>query len=258
MAGQTPIHLCDSESGDRCIVLLHGYLESMLVWDEFVPLLYKKFRVVTIDLPGHGISVVNGPCHTMEYLADTVYLALKELGVDRYTIVGHSMGGYVAAAFCKKYPQSLHSVVMLSATPNGDSEEKHAKREREIKLVEAGKKEAIASVAPSARFAAENLHRLAPYLDDMRDQVMITEDEGILAMLRGMSKREDLNDMFRASAVPQLFIFGTKDNYIPLEVAESVASAHPQAQVLWLDKSGHMGFIEERERCAEAIAEFVG
>lgn len=257
MAGKTPLHLCDSESGDRCIVLLHGYLESMLVWDEFVPLLYKQFRVVTIDLPGHGISVVNGPCHTMEYLADTVYLAMRELGVERYSIVGHSMGGYVAAAFCKKYPQSLHSVVMLSATPNGDSEEKREKREREIKLVEAGKKEALAAVAPAAGFATDNVGRFASYVDDLRDQVMITEDEGVLAMLRGMLKREDLNDMFRESAVPQLFIFGTKDNYIPLEVAELVASAHPQAKVFWLEKSGHMGFIEERERCAEAIAEFV-
>ena len=43
--------------GDNCVVLLHGYLESMLVWDEFIPLIYKSIRVVTIDIPGHGISV---------------------------------------------------------------------------------------------------------------------------------------------------------------------------------------------------------
>ena len=59
-AGDTPVHVCDSEKGDRCAVLLHGYLESMLVWDDFVPYLYKQVRVITLDLPGHGISVVKG------------------------------------------------------------------------------------------------------------------------------------------------------------------------------------------------------
>ena len=58
MAGPTALHVCDSEKGDRCVVLLHGYLESLLVWEEFIPLLYKKVRVVTLDLPGHGTLVL--------------------------------------------------------------------------------------------------------------------------------------------------------------------------------------------------------
>ena len=56
-AGDTPVHVCDSEKGDRCAVLLHGYLESMLVWDDFVAYLYKKVSVNTIDLAGKGIWV---------------------------------------------------------------------------------------------------------------------------------------------------------------------------------------------------------
>ena len=43
-AGDTPVHVCDSEKGDRCAVLLHGYLESMLVWDDFVPYLYSQIQ----------------------------------------------------------------------------------------------------------------------------------------------------------------------------------------------------------------------
>ena len=69
MAGDTALHICDSERGERCVVLLHGYLESLLVWESFVPLLYKEVRVVTLDLPGHGISVVRGQTHAMEWLA---------------------------------------------------------------------------------------------------------------------------------------------------------------------------------------------
>ena len=50
MAGSTPMHIADSQRGDKCVVLLHGYLESMLVWDEFAALLKESVRVVTIDL----------------------------------------------------------------------------------------------------------------------------------------------------------------------------------------------------------------
>ncbi len=256
MAGGTPLHLCDSESGERCIVLLHGYLESMLVWDDFIPLLYKEVRVVTIDLPGHGISVVNGDCHTMAFLAETLHYALLELGIERCTLVGHSMGGYVALEFCKSYPEQLDGVVLLSSTPNGDTPEKRTNREREIKLVAAGKKEALSAVAPAAGFAEQNRHRLAPYIADLQDQVMITEDEGILALLRGMMEREDQNQMLQSSAVKQLFIFGEKDNYLPLEAAQSIAQANPQASVLYLENSGHMGFIEEPQKCAQALLEF--
>ncbi|MBQ7964192.1 MAG: alpha/beta hydrolase, partial [Alistipes sp.] len=57
--------------------------------------------------------------------------------------------------------------------------------------------------------------------------------------------------------VPQLFILGKKDGYIPVEVAEEIVANHPQAQVAWLEESGHMGFIEEPEVCAEALLKFV-
>ncbi len=259
MAGSTAVHLCDSQEGEQCVVLLHGYLESMLVWDSFIPLLYKQVRVITIDLPGHGISEVKGDIHTMEFLADTVHDALVSLGVKRCTVVGHSMGGYVALAFCEKYHQMLDAVVLLSSTPNADNEEKLANREREIKLVLAGKKEALARVAPAAGFAPENRHRLTPYIDDLTEQVLITEDEGVVALLRGMMERKDQNDMLRSaevvesSKVKELFIFGEKDGYIPLEAAQKIAQDHPQASVAWLKNSGHMGFIEEPEAVAEAI-----
>ena len=226
MAGRTALHVCDSQQGERCVVLLHGYLESMFVWDDFVPLLYKRVRVVTLDLPGHGISEVRGECHSMEYLADVVRDALQALGIARCTLVGHSMGGYVALAFCERHPEMLDGLVLFSSTPNADTEEKRENRRRAIA--------------------------------DLTEQVYLTEDDGIVALLNGMIARPDRNEMLRRSPVRQLFVFGRKDEYIPAAVAEQLAAAHPQAQVVWLADSGHMGFLEEPEAAAEALLRFVG
>lgn len=258
MAGPTALHVCDSQRGDRCVVLLHGYLESMLVWEDFVPLLYKEMRVVTLDLPGHGISVVAGEEHSMEFLADTVADALRALGIGRCTVVGHSMGGYVALALCERHPELLDGVVLLSSTPNADTPEKAANRRREIELVRAGKKELIARVAPAAGFAEQNRERMRDCIEDLTEQVAVTEDGGIVALLNGMIARKDRNEMLRKSTVPALFILGRKDGYIPAEAAEAMAAAHPEAQVVWLENSGHMGFLEEPEATAAAIRAFVG
>ena len=88
MAGSTALHIADSCKGDRCVVLLHGYLESMYVWDDFLPLLTPSVRVIALDIPGHGISEVKGEVHTMDMMAATVRDMLDALGIERATLVG--------------------------------------------------------------------------------------------------------------------------------------------------------------------------
>jgi pimeloyl-ACP methyl ester carboxylesterase len=257
MAGDTPMHVADSEHGQRCVVLLHGYLESMIVWDEFVDLLKANVRVVTLDLPGHGISMINGEVHTMEYLADCVANTMNALGIDRYSVVGHSMGGYVALAMLDKYAQHLESITLLSSTTSADSEEKCDRRRREIELIKAGKKNMLARLVPHAGFAPENAKRLKDYIDDIGELILITEDEGVIAILAGMITRRDRGAQLRDSGIPHLFIFGRHDYYIPNDVAEQMAADDTSAQVLWLEHSGHMGFYEEPEACANAILNLV-
>lgn len=257
MAGSTALHIADSGVGEKCVVLLHGYLESMYVWDDFTPLLTPSVRVITVDIPGHGISEVKGEIHTMEMVADVLHEMLKTLEIEKVTMVGHSMGGYVSLAFCARYPEQLEGLVLLSSSPFPDTELKRENRRREIALVRAGKKDALARVAPEAGFAPQNRQRLKSYIDDLVECVHITEDDGIVALLGGMIERVDQNEMLRKCGVPQLFIMGKHDGYIPVEAAEEFIALNPQAQVAWLENSGHMGFIEEPEACAEALLNFV-
>lgn len=257
MAGSTPMHIADSQRGDKCVVLLHGYLESMLVWDEFVALLKESVRVVTIDLPGHGVSMVTSEVHTMEYLAECVALVMEALGIERYSVVGHSMGGYVALAMVEKHASRLESIVLLSSTTSADSQEKCDRRRREIELIKAGKKNMLARLVPHAGFAPENVQRLKDYIEDIGELILMTEDEGVIAILGGMIERKSRGELLRQSGVPHMFIFGRHDYYIPVETAEEMIAADPTARVVWLEHSGHMGFYEEPELCAQAILEMV-
>lgn len=255
--GDATVYVSDSEKGEKCVVLLHGYLESLRVWDDFVGLLTDKVRVVAIDIPGHGRSSNIAPVHTMELMADVVAGVLDALQIDKVTLVGHSMGGYISLAFCAAYAERLEGLVLLSSSPNPDTELKRENRRREIALVRAGKKDMLARVAPEAGFAEMNRDSLRRYINNLVEQVHITDDEGIVALLGGMIERKDQNEMLRNSRVRQLFIMGTHDGYILVEAAQEFIAKNPQAKVAWLDKSGHMGFIEEPEACATALLEFV-
>ena len=257
MAGETPMHVADTERGEQCVVLLHGYLESMLVWDEFVDLLKKDLRVVTLDLPGHGVSMINGEVHTMEYLADCVALTMNALGIDKYSVVGHSMGGYVALAMLDKYAKHLENITLLSSTTSADSQEKCDRRRREIELIKAGKKNTLARLVPHVGFAAQNVNRLKDYIEDIRELILISEDEGVIAILGGMIERKSRGEQLRDSGIPHLFIFGRHDYYIPQEVADEMIEQDPNAKFVWLEESGHMGFYEEPEKCAEAILNMI-
>ncbi len=257
MAGGCAVRVSDTQRGDCTVVLLHGYLESLDVWDGFTELLAPQVRVVAVDLPGHGISEVKGEVHTMEFMADTVHAAMEALGVGRAVVVGHSMGGYVALEMLRKYPETLAGLVLLHSTPNADSEKKREDRLREIRLVEGGKKELIARSFPHVGFAPQNRERLAWAVEELADQIALTEDAGIVAVLRGLAGRRDLNDAMRACGVPQLMLFGRYDEYVTAEVADEVIRSHPQARAVWLENSGHMGFVEEPAEVAGVLLSFV-
>lgn len=266
-AGDAAIRISDSgrpraregvrapHGGEMTIVLLHGYLESLDVWDDFTRLLKPHMRVVAPDLPGHGISEVVGEVHTMEFLADTVHAALEVLNVGRCVVAGHSMGGYVALEYMRKYPENLAGMILVHSVPSGDTEEKRLNREREINIVLSGKKDLLAQTVDKG-FAPENRRRFADTIADLSEMAVLSDDDGTVALLRGMGERRDMNEVMGQSSVPQLMIFGRGDEYIPADIAEKIIGDQPQARITWLEKSGHMGFVEEEEKTAETVIAF--
>ena len=125
------INYSDSGKGNT-IVLLHGYLESSEVWNGFETRLAEFFRVVSIDLPGHGLSSVYGEVHTMEFMATAVKEIVDSLNIKKVFLTGHSLGGYVALAFLELYPDNLSGYCLFHSQPFADPPAVIEKRRREI------------------------------------------------------------------------------------------------------------------------------
>ena len=238
------------------VVLLHGYLEAGEVWEPLAQKLEEQFRIISPDLPGHGDSGIRGEVHTMEFLAGAVREVIRDAGEQRVMMVGHSLGGYVTLAFVELFPELLSGYVLFHSHPHADTPEAIERRNREIAVVRAGRKNIIYPGNVSMMFARENLKSMKAELEKSKKIASRNPGEGIIAMLNGMIARPSRQYILEEGRVPLLWILGRHDLYFSPERAMRDTGLPHNAEVVILEKSGHLGFIEETDKSAGIIARF--
>lgn len=239
------------------VVLLHGYLESLEVWDGFAEKLSENFRVISPDLPGHGKSGTLGEVHSMELLSDSVIAVLDHCRADKCFVAGHSMGGYTGLAMLEKYPGRLSGLCLLHSHPFPDTKQVMNNRCREIVLVNQGKKELISRLNIPKAFASENLEPLKAEVERATGIALMTPGEGIIASLNGMMQRPSREKVLRETELPVMVIAGKHDNYISFENIAKKIPLPGKSRFVALENSGHIGFLEEPDQVVEALAGFI-
>ncbi len=248
------IFYSDSGSG-KAIVLLHGFTESSKIWTGLTSALKKRYRVIAVDLPGHGRSACLGPVHTMERMAEMIAALMKKIGTGKCLVVGHSMGGYVALALAAVYPQRLKGLCLFHSHCFPDSETDRRNRDRTIAIVKEDKFGFVTQFIPGL-FPEEVRATFAPQIEKMVRRAAKAGKEGIIASLEGMKIRSDQSEFLRTTELPVLFILGQKDSRAPVDRFWEMVSLPARSGILLLRDCGHMGFIEAPEVTTTAIAAF--
>ncbi len=251
---KTKISYNDSGKG-RVIVLLHGFLGSKEIWNEFTKKLSKKFRVISIDLLGHGETPCIGYYHSMELLAQSVKAVLDKIGVRKYVVAGHSMGGYVSLAFAELYPENIKGICLFNSTSYADSEAKKKDRERVIRLVKKEHKHYVAEVVVSL-FNPANLPKLTKEVEQVKKIASKISKQAIINSLEGMKERKSRDLILKFAEYPVLFIVGKKDAVINYETMYSQMGLCKYPSVLMLEDAGHMAFYEAAKETAKELEEF--
>ena len=252
-----PVHILDTKKGEKTIVLLHGYLETLYIFNELIEKLEKKYRVVALDLPGHGLSGSHKDINTMEFCAQTVADLLRKNNVEKAYIAGHSMGGYVAQNCVRMFPELFEGLILLNSTPFADSPEKKADREREIELIRKAKLGHLASLSIPKMYAQSNLRKFDEKIEETVEISETHDPNGIVACIKGMMERTDTKDVL-AKSEKAMFIFGTEDKFITGEIREKLIGEFPNVKAVVIPETGHNSFIEEPEKVMEAIENFIG
>lgn len=240
----------------RTIFLLHGFLGSADSWQTFIPLLEKKYRLVCIDLPGHGQSDCYGYIHEMDLMARAVKAVADKMRLTKYVLVGHSMGGYAALAFAELFPENLRGLCLFHSTSYADSDQKKKERGKAIQAV---KSNASIYIRASIKnlFNSKNAARLKEEIALAQQAAKKTPRRGVIAALEGMKERKSRDVILHFAGYPIMFIIGRYDAVLPMQSLLTQAAVPKQNNYLLLDNSGHMGFLEEPQACAKALKRFL-
>ncbi len=225
------------------VVLLHGFPLTHRIWDSTANALAEKYRVVAPDLRGMGASGGTEGPYLMEQLAGDLAAMLDALGIERTTIVGHSLGGYVALAFARMYDARVSRLALVASRLVADTPEIAAARRALADRIEAH--DAIDAaldeslprlLAPGSSGAVRN---------SAREIARENNPVGLAAMLRGMALRDDARDIAGELTMPVTVIAGVEDPGISLEEAHAVADAFPNAELVMLERVAHLPMLED-------------
>ena len=245
----TRIHYTTKGEGNT-LILLHGFLESLEIWEEFQKELSKHRQVVCIDLPGHGKSGNNGELHTMEFMAQCVRAVMDELQIEQASLAGHSMGGYVSLEFQKNFNSMCKAIVLINSTPAADSEERQENRDRASALVRKNKK-AFVSMAIGNLLRPENSEKFKDELEILKQKAHKMESTAIIAALQGMKIRTDNSMSLKRFTGKKIIVAGESDPVLEfLEVKELASQCGCK---LFSYPGEHLAFIEEPEKLMKIL-----
>jgi len=239
----------------RVVVLLHGFLGSKEIFEETKTALAKQFRVICIDLPGHGKSDCYGYVHSMELMAKAVKAVMDKLRLKKYVLVGHSMGGYAALAFAELFPDQLKGLCMFHSTSYADSEQKKRDRDKAIKSVKQDPNIYIRATIQNL-FATQHVKNHKKEINFAQQIAKKTPKQGIVNALEGMKDRPSRDVILHFATYPILFIIGRYDNLLPMQTLLDQSKIPKRKHQLLLEESGHMGFLEQPDTCNKFLKKF--
>ncbi|MFN3755426.1 MAG: alpha/beta fold hydrolase [Flavobacterium sp.] len=249
----TPIHFTESGTG-TVVVLLHGFLENKDMWKPLQPVFENRYRMIAIDLLGHGETGCVGYIHTMEEQAAMVFEVIQKLKVKKAIFIGHSMGGYIALALAESHPEVFQGLVLLNSTSKSDSEERKKNRDRAIYAVKQNHRNFV-SLSVANLFGEESRNRLQKEIKHTQLEALKTPLQGIVAALEGMKIRKDRKEILKNAHFPILLVLGKKDGVLSFE--NSLDQIENTTVVLKTLEDGHMSHLENTKELISILKEFI-
>ncbi|MFT5237118.1 MAG: pimeloyl-ACP methyl ester carboxylesterase [Flavobacteriaceae bacterium] len=246
---ETPIYY-EIHGIGPAIVLLHGFLESLTMWEPLIPILSKNKTVIAIDLPGFGKSGIVDTVHSMELMANIVDQIITLHSFETISIMGHSMGGYVGLAYSEIYPTSINNLILLNSTPAADSQERKINRERALRLIDKNSAVFLTMVIQNL-FTKDSQEKYASEIEKMKDEALSFPLEGIKAAISGMKNRKDRTSVLTNFQGEKMMICGRYDPVIPYKVSTTLAKK-TLTPIIKLN-GGHMGMVENFNEIVKII-----
>lgn len=223
------------------LILLHGFMGTLFVWEPWSQALSDRFRVISLDLPGHGLTgAVPQDDYSQAAMTDCVKAVADKLGLAKFAIAGNSMGGAVAARFAEQHPERVTHLILIDAAGAWIS-----RRPRlhltyfavHTPVLERWLTHAVISRLP-------DLARMEGSRRAMRTHLGLPDDTFVW-------------DHVGAIKAPTLVLWGRNDRLIPVEVAEAWHKAIPGSQFIIYPGAAHVSMADVPVQSARDVRGFL-
>lgn len=234
------------------LILLHGFTGSAKSWTQHIPAFSEHHQIVAVDLLGHGQSDTPDTQgrYGIECCSHDLSALFNQLHLDRFYLLGYSMGGRVALHFALTYPEHLTGLILESASPGAaDPQERQARLNSDSALAERIERDGLEAFVNNWErlplFASQ-----AALPSETREQVRLerlaNNPHGLANSLRGLSTgaQPSLWDRLYELTVPTLLIAGVLDAKFA-EIGQAMAAAMPNAKLKIVRDAGHTVHLEQ-------------
>ncbi len=229
------------------IVLLHGYPLDHHTWGFVAPLLDGTFDLIMPDLRGFGESSMVDSQYTLDDFASDIAGLLDHLGIQKAAIAGHSMGGYIALAFAKLYPDRVSGLGLVSTQTLADPpDRKEGRYKSAAEVADKGIGGVVETMKP--KFSPSEEHQNAVTAIMQRQQ-----PAAFIGALKAMAERMDTSSLLASAEFPVVIIHGDADSLVSVERGREMKASAPHAHYVELKGVGHLPMMEAVKETAEAL-----
>jgi pimeloyl-ACP methyl ester carboxylesterase len=267
IGGGLAIHTRDEGKRDGpALVLIHGSNASLQTWEPWVKRLGDKYRVISLDLPGHGLTGAN-PTRDYHYsnFVTVVDAVMTKLSVPRFAIVGNSMGGAVAWHYALAHPDRVNALGLVDAAGAPASQSKQVPLGFKLARMPLAR-DLMLHITP--RFVIDrSLHQsishqsiITPAMIDRYWELLLFPGNRQATLDRFALKnniKPASQDALKSLRLPVLILWGEEDGLIPVSSAAWFADAIPGAKVILYPKTGHVPMEEVPDQSAKDLDEFL-
>lgn len=245
------LHVEQQGQGDLALVFLHFYGGSARTWHQITGVLQENYRCIAYDQRGWGNSDKSAASYTIKDLADDAHALIQELGLKRYVLIGHSMGGKAAQLLASRNPAGLEALILVAPSPPTPQEMPQEMRHAMVHFYDnrEGAEIALRNIAllpledPVREMALEDMQRSAPLARAAWPEI---------AML------EDISEEVKNIHVPTLVLAGESDPIDRLDTLKSeLLPRIPQAELHVIPRTGHLSPLEAPSQIYEGISNFL-
>ena len=246
----------DQGKGEQTILLIHGFGEDHAIWKNQIEFLSSHYRVIAPNLPGvhcKPLALHHSQVPNIRMYVEVLHDLMHHLNIDKYFIVGHSMGGYIGLSFADDYIYHVQGLLLLHSTTYEDNEAKKSSRMKVAEFIqEWGVAKFLETATPN--LFGDAFKRTNPgIVQDVIESGLNIGQEAMIQFVFAMRNRKAMTHLLQQSNLPVWMIAGDADLAVPIQDSLEQIKLLPSSNSLVLENVGHMGMFEATNQVNEFI-----